>query len=116
MILIKLVQKLRKKEGRPLGKWAVALMLSEIAVIPFGIFAGLNALWSELPANSSLWAFYVIFALTVIIVLLAVLGIILLIKTEMKKRTRAFNMVVLSTAVISAVNIIYWNLCVFWIT
>ncbi len=116
MILIKLVQKLRKKEGRPLGKWAVALMLSEIAVIPFGIFAGLNALWSELPADSFFWAFYVIFALTVIIVLLAVLGIILLIKTEMKKRTRAFNMVVLSTAVISAVNIIYWNLCVFWIT
>lgn len=116
MILIKLVQKFAKKEKRPLGKWAVALMLSEIAVIPFGIFAGLNALWSELPADSFFWAFYVIFALTVVIVLLTVLGIILLIKTEMKKGTKAFNIIVLSTAVISAVNIIYWNLCVFWIT
>ena len=116
MILIKLVQKLRKKEGHPLGKWAVTLMISEIAVIPFGIFAGLNAFNYELPADSFFWAFYVIFALTVIIVLLAFLGVILLIKTEMEKRTRAFNMIVLSTAVISAVNIIYWNLCVFWIT
>ncbi len=116
MILIKLVQKIIKKEGRPLGRWAVTLMISEIAVIPFGIFIGLNAMRNELPADGFFWAFYVIFALTVIIGLLAVSGVILLIKTEMKKRTRAFNMIVLSTAVISAVNIIYWNLCVFWIT
>ena len=91
-------------------------MLIEIAVIPFGNFIRLNALRGELPADSFFWAFYVIFVLTVIIVLLAVLGIIWLIKTEMKKRTRAFNTIVLSTAVVSAFNIIYWNLCVFWIT
>ncbi len=116
MILIKLVQKIMKKEKRPLGKWAVALMLGEIAVVPFGIFAGLNALWSELPADSFFWAFYVIFALTIIIVLLAALGVVWLVKTEMKKGTRALNAIVLSTAVISAVNIFYWNVCVFWIT
>ena len=116
MLIIKLVQKIRKKDKRPLGIWAVLSMMTELLIIAAFAFVVISALTYGTMAESFFWAFYIIFALTIITLLMIIIGTVGLIKTEMKKGTRAFNIVTLCTLVICTVNVLYWNLFAFWIT
>ena len=60
--------------------------------------------------------FYIIFALLLLMITLIILGIIKFRKSEMKKGTKAFNIITLCTLAVSIANVLYWNLFCFWIT
>ena len=114
MLIIKLVQKIRKKEKRPLGNWAVLSMFAELLIIGAFTFVAIGALTYGTIVESYFWAFYIIFALSMITVVLIIIGIAGTIK--MRKGTRAFNIITLCTLFICTVNVLYWNLFSFWIT
>ena len=116
MLIIKIVQKILKKDKRPLGIWAVSSMVTELLIIAAFAFIAISALTYGTIVESYFWAFYVIFGLTILTLLLIIIGIAGLIKTNMKKGTKAFNIVTLCTLVICTVNVLYWNIFVFWIT
>ena len=114
MLLIKLVQKLRKSVGRPLGTWAVTAMLWQLFIIVLFAFIAYNAKVSS-TAYTYLWAFKAIFVLLLAMIVWAVAGFAGLIKSDMRKGTRAFRILTLGTLIISIINVWYWNMFMFWV-
>ncbi len=113
MLIIKLVQKLCQKEKRPLGKWAVASMLIQFLLPVSVIYAAVNLLNNQL-AESFLWIFKCIAILLLLLIVLFIFGLYKTIKTQMKKRTRAFCILTMFTLAVSITNILYWNMFMFW--
>lgn len=113
MLLIKFIQKLMKKEKRPLGKWAASSMLIQLLLPVSIIYLAISA-FGYRPSESYLWIFRFIAALLIILIVMFVYGLFKTIKTQMKKRTRAFCILTLFTLAVSISNIIYWNMFMFW--
>ena len=115
MFIIKIFQKILKKEKRPLGTWAVLLMIAELSIIGAAVFIAVNAL-NYKQADFFFWMFYVIFALLLLIITLIIFGVVKFRKSEMKKGTKTFNFITLCTLALSIANVLYWNIFCFWIT
>ena len=115
MLIIKLIQKIRKKEKRPLGTWAVLSMIAQLSILGSFIFIDSNVTNGK-TTDSFFWMFYIIFALLLLMITLIILGIIKFRKSEMKKGTKLFNIITLCTLAVSIANVLYWNLFCFWIT
>ena len=114
-LVVMLICRLRRGESRPLGQWAAVAMLLRLAVV--GIAAYI--VWSGLtyrPSDSYFWGFAVIAALALALGAWAVVGIVGLNRQgdTMKKGTKFVRVMTLSGIIITLVNILYWNLFMFW--
>ena len=115
MLLVMLVCRLRRGESRPLGKWAVAAMLLRLAVVgtaAYIIFSGLT----YRPSDTYFWGFAVIAALAAALAAMAVAGMVGLSRNavSMNKGTVFVRVMTLCGIIVTLINILYWNMFVFW--
>ena len=115
MLLVMLICRLRRGESRPMGKWAAVSLMLRLAV------AGMVAyiVWSGLTYRASdtyFWGFAVIAGLAAALAAAAVWGIVGLSRNgvSMRKETKFVRVMTLCGIIITLVNILYWNMFVFW--
>ena len=115
MLIVMLICRLKRGESRPMGRWAAIAMLLRLAVV--GMIAYI--IWSGLsyrPSDTYFWGFAVIAALAAGLAALAVAGIAGLSRNgaSMKKGTKVVRVMTLCGIFITLINILYWNMFVFW--
>ncbi len=115
MLIVMLICRLRRGKSKPLGQWAAVVMLLRLAVagtVAFIIWSGL----SYQPSDSYFWGFAVIAGLAVALAVAAVIGIISLHRNRQSitKGTRFLRVMTLCAILITLVNILYWNMYIFW--
>ena len=116
LLVIQIVRRLRKKTVRPLGALAAVCLVLQLAAPGLLAFVALNALDCA-PSSVYIWGF------TAYAVLLAVFAGLAVSETaglcrrwrDLKRRTRVFQLMTLAGNVTAIANILYWNLCMFWI-
>ena len=115
LLIIKLIVKLKKKDKRTLGTWAVTNVALQLVVLNLIVFAVLSAL-SYNASYTYTWVFPAVCAMLAAMIGLAVYGLVRLFRDgrTMKKGNRAFSILSLACLAVSIVNIIYWQIFVFW--
>lgn len=97
----------------PLNGWSMLAALVQTAAAGLLAVVVTEALSYE-AADSYIWASAALGAAAVIAVCMAVYGIIMLGKTKSTKKRKLYNWVTLVMLVFMVVNILYWNLFMFW--
>ena len=115
MLIVMLVCRLVRGESRPLGKWAAAAMTLRLVfagTVAYIIASGLT----YRPSDTYFWGFAVIAALGLALCASAVAGIVGMSKSgdSMSKGTKFLRIMTLCGIFTTLVNILYWNMFVFW--
>ena len=115
MLIVMLICRLKRGESRPLGRWAAVAMLLRLAIVGMAAYI----VWSGLTyrvSDTYFWGFGVIGALALGLIASAVAGIAGLNRSvsSMKRKTVFLRVMTLCGIGITLVNILYWNLFIFW--
>ena len=118
MLMVMLICRLRRGESRPLGRWAASAMLLRLAVVGTAVYVALSGL-SYRPSDSYFWCFAVVAVLGVALLALGIYGIVRLAgrggqSSAMKKGTLFVRVMTLLGIIVTLVNILYWNMFMFW--
>ena len=115
MLAVMLICRLRRGKSKPLGAWAAAVLLLRLAVV--GTVAYI--VWSGLtyrPSDTYFWGFAVIAGAALALAAAAVIGIIAMLRNgdSMTKGTKFLRIMTLCGIFVTLVNILYWNMFIFW--
>ena len=115
MLIVMLICRLCRGESRPLGKWTAVALLLRLAVIGIAVYI----VWSGLtyrPSDAYFWGFGVIAALAAGLCVWAFVGIRGLDRygESMRKSTKFARVMTLCGIFVTLVNILYWNMFMFW--
>ncbi|MBQ9902981.1 MAG: beta-lactamase family protein [Clostridia bacterium] len=115
MLIVMLICRLRRGESRPMGRWAAIAMLLRLAIVGMAAYIVYSGLTYR-PSDAYFWGFAVIAGLAVVLTALAVVGIVGLSRNgaSMKKGTKFVRIMTLCGMIITLVNVLYWNIFVFW--
>lgn len=97
----------------PLGKWSMLAAIVQLATIVVLAVAVARASSYAL-ASSYTWMVVMIGVIAVLMAVLIVYGIVTLQKTESTIKRKIFNWVTVVLMAITVVNIMYWNLFMWW--
>ena len=112
--IVYIVRKIGKKEtALPLGRWSTVSRLTQIAFVLLLGYVAVSA-FSYAVSTAYVWAIVLAGVLAVAMVVLAVYGFVRIPKTESGKFRKLCNYTTALSLVITAVNIAYWNIFMFW--
>lgn len=118
-ILVKFIgfifNKIKKKEGnlKVLGKWSNLACILQVIVLLFlaaVISMASNYAWGITYS----WMFAVIGIIAIVMIGLICYGFLKITKNLSSKKRKFFNYTILLSMLITVVNILYWNLFMFW--
>ena len=117
-LLVKLIRKIvcvcRKRQmAIPRSKWSTLSALMQVLMIVAVLVMAVQAK-AYATASSYVWIPAALGAIAVIMAGLAVYGIIMIRKTEASKKRKFFNWATAVMLLITPVNIMYWNLFMWW--
>lgn len=115
-LILVIVRKLRKKEPAKnlLGKWSTAAGLLQILALIL-LSAVIICVSAYVRWNTYVWIFVLFGILAIVMASMSVYGIVKNRGTQLKKRQKVFNYFTVGFMVVTVVNILYWNLFMFWI-
>ncbi len=117
-LLVKIIRKIvcvcRKKEiAISLGKWSTLAAAAQlIAVLLLAVMA--SQAFGYALASSYAWTNVGFGIIAVFMTALILYGITMLLKTESTKKRKCYNWTVVILLGVTTVNIVYWNLFMFW--
>ncbi|MBR1692590.1 MAG: beta-lactamase family protein, partial [Lachnospiraceae bacterium] len=117
-LLVKLVRSIvrrcKKQDNRiPMGRWSACAAIVQAVLVPLLVWMALCAASYKL-SSSYLWGFILVGILTLVMAGLAIYGIAALRKTDCSKKRRFYNLITVLSLAVTVVNILYWNLFMFW--
>ncbi len=117
-IFVKIIRKIvyicRKKQTLvPLNGWSALAAIVQVAAVVLLAVIVISAL-NYAVAGSYIWAGVVFGPVAVIAVGMVIYGIIKIRKTESTKKRKFYNWITAIMLAIMVVNILYWNLFMFW--
>lgn len=117
-IVVKLIRKIvyvcRKKQiAIPLNGWSTLSAVVQMIAVALVAVIALSA-FSYATAGSYVWASAVYGIVAVFMAGLVIYGIVKLRKTESTKKRKFYNWITVVMLAVMVVNILYWNLFMFW--
>ena len=113
-LMVYIIKKIKKKDtALPLGRWSTISRLLQAAFILLLGYAAVCAFGYAL-SSAYVWAIAAAGVLAAVMLALAVYGFAKLPKTESGKFRKLCNYTTAVSLVVTAVNIGYWNLFMFW--
>lgn len=103
----------KKKIEIPLGKWSLLAIIMQVAAVAMLTTALVRASGYAL-ASSYIWMFIVIGAIAVFMTGLIVYGIVMIQRVESTVKRKIINWITVIMMAITVVNIMYWNLFMWW--
>lgn len=115
-LILVIVRKLRKKEPakNALGKWSTAVGLLQLLALIL-LFAVIVCVSAYVRWNAYVWMFVLFGILAIVMVCMSVYGIVKNRGAKLKKRQKVFHYFTVGFMVVTVVNILYWNLFMFWV-
>lgn len=115
-LIVIIVRRLRKKEPvkNVLGKWSTAAGLLQLLVL-FLLFAVLVCISVYIRWNSYAWLFAVFGLLAFAMAGMSIYGVVKNRGAQLKTGQKVFNYFTVVFMVVTVVNILYWNLFMFWV-
>lgn len=108
--IIKKHKKLPQNKGTILAGLSFAMVIISLTLLSYGVISIINY---EL-AVSYQWAFAVIGIIGILLIILVPAGYIKTIRLKENKIYKAANIVLITTSLLWVVNVVYWNLFMFW--
>lgn len=117
-LLVKLIRKIvwickKKKNVIPLGRWSTVAALLQILVLVL-LGCAVVKVSSYALFSTYRWMLVVLGILELVIAVLVGVGLRMVLTTKSTKKRKVYNWSTIILLVVTAVNILYWNLYQFW--
>lgn len=113
-VIVKLVKIIRKKkEPTPLSWWSSLAAVAQIVIIAL-ILLAVSMISAYATASSYMWIIYVMALLMCGVIGMAVYGMVKGRKVSLGKARRFYNGVTVVMLLVTFVNMLYWNLFMWW--
>lgn len=114
-LIRRVIWTLRKKKGDiSLGKWSAISALMQVVTVVLVALMAVQAL-SYAVSCRYLWIMPVLLALTAGMIAMAVWGVLKNLRIPATKKRKCYNWAMALSLIISAANLVYWNLFCWWL-
>lgn len=111
MALVRAIRK--RKVQKPMSRWSSLAAVFQIVVIVL-ILLAVSLVSAFATADTYIWIVYVLTALMCAMFGMAVYGIVKSCKTQLSKKCRFYNWITIVLLLTTVVNMVYWNVFMWW--
>lgn len=113
-VIVKLVRIFRKKKQPvPLSWWSSLAAVAQVMLIAL-IVLTVSLVSSYAIAKSYMWVFWLVALLMCLMVGMVIYGVRKLSTVELSKKCKFYNGITIAMLAVTVVNILYWNLFMWW--